>query len=135
MDEKSIKQRMRTAREKTHLSQVEMAERLDMSLRAYSDLEGGKTRIFNKRFQKFAETTGTPVEELAFGYVPGKAPLELQESFERTKNNLDGKIREYERLLDEEREKVSLRDRRIAELEDRLRDKEKLIRLLEKQLG
>ena len=135
MDDKSVKKRMKARREKENLSQSEMADRIGMSLRAYNSLETGGTRIFNSKVEKFAEVTGADLEELVFGYNPHESSTELKESFDRLKEMFDRTVSEYEEKLASEREKIRQKDLQISNLTERIKDKEKLIRLLEKQSG
>lgn len=126
---------MKEFREKENLSQSEMADRIGMSLRAYNSLESGRTRVFNRKLEKFAEVTGSDIEEIVVGYIPKESSAELKESFERLRTLHEKTISEYEERLAAERERCKQKDIQIESLTERLKDKEKLIRLLEKQNG
>jgi len=134
MDDKSVKKNMRELREKENMSQLETAEKLGMSLRSYNSLETGVTRIFNKNLEKFAEITGAKLEELILGQQCENPDASIQEDFLRYKEMHQNVVKDYEDSLAAARMDSLAKDKQIESLEDRLKDKEKLIRLLEKQL-
>jgi len=133
MDDKSVKKKMKELREKENLSQLETAEKLGMSLRSYNSLETGETRIINKNLEKFAEITGSRLEDLLLGSQYA-CPSSEQEDFLKYKEMHQNTVKAYEEALAAARMDSLAKDKQIENLEDRLVDKEKLIRLLEKQL-
>ncbi len=101
MDDASIRNNMRKARESLGISQSEMALRLEMSLTAYHKLENGPTRIMNEHVVKFASIAGMSLDELVNGYEPidsVEAGLdEVRVNYENTLKNLnDNYIKEVE---------------------------------------
>lgn len=61
-------QKIRGIRMLKELSQENMAEMLEMSLRAYGEIERGKTDISDSRLQQIAEKLGvSPADILSFG--------------------------------------------------------------------
>jgi len=133
MDDKSVKKKMKELREKENLSQLETAEKLGMSLRSYNSLETGPTRIFNKNLVKFADLTGCKLEDIMFDSPEDTELSQEQKEFLLYKEMHLESIKTYEKNLSEVKKALKLKNEKIAELEDRLKDKEKVIRLLEKQ--
>ncbi|MBQ5978477.1 MAG: helix-turn-helix transcriptional regulator [Bacteroidales bacterium] len=118
MDESTIRENLRKAREGRGLTQADMADSLDISVTAYQKIESGKTRILNKNFSKCAEALGVSMTELVVGYVPVKdaaATLEdMRESFGmRLRVQENGYIQE-----------IQERDREIARLKEIIKDKD-----------
>ena len=135
MDDGSIKQRMKDLREREHLTQAEMAERLGMSLRAYNALETGDTHIFHKKLEEFAAITQTGIEEIVIGTGRDSGDRTLKDSFEYLREKDLRRIAEYERMLEMERRTIEQQKELIVSLQAQLKDKQKLISLLEKQMG
>lgn len=111
MDNSSIKDNIRKVRKARKLTQEELADRLDISLTAYRDLEKGSTNIVNSNVFRLAELLGTSTEELVLGYRPIQAPGQLLEDI---RTEYGGKIAAMER--------------RIADLEKLVRSQEETIR-------
>ena len=66
-EEKLIKQKIKATRERKGYTRKEMAERLNLSVQGYSNLETGQTSLFTKSFRAFAEETEIPICELVSG--------------------------------------------------------------------
>lgn len=111
MDNSSIKDNIRKVRKARKLTQEELADRLDISLTAYRDLEKGSTNIVNSNVFRLAELLGTSTEELVLGYRPVQAPGQMLEDI---RSEYGGKIEAMER--------------RIADLEKLVRSQEETIR-------
>jgi transcriptional regulator with XRE-family HTH domain len=129
MDDASIRNNMRKARESLGLSQSEMAMRLEMSLTAYHKLENGPTRIMNEHVVKFASITGMSLEKIVNGYEPIdslEAGLdEVRSNYENTLKNLnDNYIKEIEMLKAENRR-----------LNEKIQDKEELLQTARKLIA
>jgi len=134
MDDKSVKKKLRQLREKENLSQLELAEKLGISLRSYNSLETGDTRIFNRNLEKVARLTGAKLEEIILGDEYETLADGSREDFDRFKEMHRAAVKSYEDALSAARAELQSKDRQIESLEDRIKDKEKLVRLLEKQL-
>ncbi len=136
MDDATIKDNLLRRRTELHLSQKEMAARLDISLNAYRKIESGNTRIINKHVERFAESTGVSLSYLVNGFEPlDPASTSLEEEKEQVRRQYQG------REEDLRRQNAGLRER-IARLEEKLSDKDavieanrKLIARYEKELS
>ena len=86
------------------LFRVEIAERLSISQTAYYKIERGKTSLISEHLPKIADALDLSEEALVLGYEPGEKE-------------------KYESIIAE-------KDRRIAELEAALADKNRIIERL-----
>lgn len=125
MDNSTIKDNIRKRRKERKLTQEEMADRLDISLTAYRDLEKGHTNIVNANVIRIAELLETSTEELVLGYRPVQAPGKLLEDMRSEYGN-----------------RMSVMERRIADLEklvesleETIRSKNEIITMLRNSLG
>lgn len=95
-------------RREHNLSQAEIAERLSISQTAYYKIERGKTSLISEHLPKIADALDLSEEALVLGYEPGEKE-------------------KYESIIAE-------KDRRIAELEAALADKNRIIELQDRLL-
>ncbi|HIZ85250.1 MAG TPA: helix-turn-helix domain-containing protein [Candidatus Coprenecus stercoravium] len=100
MNNEEIRKRIKDKRKAQQLSQSEMAEKLSISQTAYYKIEKGDTHLISDHLPKLASILQLPEEELVFGY--------------ETQN--------YAEIIKE-------KNRRIAELESIIADKDKIIAL------
>ena len=107
-DDKDIKNRIARYRREHNLSQAEIAERLSISQTAYYKIERGKTSLISEHLPKIADALDLSEEALVLGYEPGEKE-------------------KYESIIAE-------KDRRIAELEAALADKNRIIELQDRLL-
>ena len=124
MDNSSIKENIRNARRSRKLTQEDLADRLDISLTAYRDLEKGSTNIVNSNVIRLAEILDTTTEELVLGYRPVQAPGKVLEDI---RNEYGGHISMLER-------RVAELEKMVAYLEETVRTKNEIISLLKKSL-
>lgn len=124
MDNSSIKENIRNARRSRKLTQEDLADRLDISLTAYRDLEKGSTNIVNSNVIRLAEILDTTTEELVLGYRPVQAPGKVLEDI---RNEYGGHISVLER-------RVAELEKMVAYLEETVRTKNEIISLLKKSL-
>ena len=124
MDNSSIKENIRNARRSRKLTQEDLADRLDISLTAYRDLEKGSTNIVNSNVIRLAEILDTTTEELVLGYRPVQAPGKVLEDI---RNEYGGHISVLER-------RVAELQKMVAYLEETVRTKNEIISLLKKSL-
>lgn len=108
MNDKDIKNRIARYRREHNLSQAEIAERLSISQTAYYKIERGKTSLISEHLPKIADALDLSEEALVLGYEPGEKE-------------------KYESIIAE-------KDRRIAELEAALADKNRIIELQDRLL-
>lgn len=118
MDESTIRENLRKAREERGLTQADMADSLDISVTAYQKIESGKTRILNKNFSKCAEALGVSMTELVVGYVPVK---DAAATFADMKESFGMRLRVQENGFIQE---IQQRDREIARLKEIIQDKD-----------
>ncbi|MBO5107569.1 MAG: helix-turn-helix domain-containing protein [Bacteroidales bacterium] len=125
MDNSTIKDNIRKRRKERKLTQEEMADRLDISLTAYRDLEKGNTNIVNANVIRIAELLETSTEELVLGYRPVQAPGKLLEDMRSEYGNrmsvMERRIADLEKL--------------VASLEETIRSKNEIITMLRNSLG
>lgn len=125
MDNSTIKDNIRKRRKERKLTQEEMADRLDISLTAYRDLEKGHTNIVNANVIRIAELLETSTEELVLGYRPVQAPGKLLEDIRSEYGNrmsvMERRIADLEKL--------------VASLEETIRSKNEIITMLRNSLG
>ena len=124
MDNSSIKENIRNARRSRKLTQEDLADRLDISLTAYRDLEKGSTNIVNSNVIRLAEILDTTTEELVLGYRPVQAPGKVLEDI---RNEYGGHISVLVR-------RVAELEKMVAYLEETVRTKNEIISLLKKSL-
>lgn len=111
MDSKAIKNNIRKIREDLHLTQQEMAEKLNISRTAFRQLESGSTRLYSHYITDIANLVGCTEEECLLGYVPNENPdpVVCEQSFEiekLTARNFDlekevNLLRDYNRILEQ----------------------------------
>lgn len=135
IDEKTIKKNIYLRRRTLSISQTEMAERLGLDRNTYRNIESGKTRIINGHLDKIADLLETSPEELVLGYRVGDP--ESDPKFQDTRAWYDSKIsvlvKSFEQRQAEDLKKIRSLEKRIAELEDSLRDKSDLITFLKEK--
>ena len=122
MDNSSIKANIRKVRKARKLTQEELADRLDISLTAYRDLEKGNTNIVNSNVIRLAELLGTSTEELVLGYRPVQAPGKLLED---VRTEYGGRIEVMER-------RIADLEKLVNSLEETIATKNEIISMLRK---
>ena len=122
MDNSSIKDNIRKVRKARKLTQEELADRLDISLTAYRDLEKGNTSIVNSNVIRLAELLDTTAEELVLGYRPVQAPGKLLED---VRSEYGGKIEAMER-------RIADLEKLVRSLEETIATKNEIIAILKK---
>lgn len=122
MDNSSIKDNIRKVRKARKLTQEELADRLEISLTAYRDLEKGNTNIVNNNVIRLAELLETTAEELVLGYRPVQAPGKLLEDVH---SEYGGKIETMEK-------RIADLEKLVRSLEETIATKNEIIALLKK---
>ena len=122
MDNASIKDNIRKVRKARKLTQEELADRLEISLTAYRDLEKGNTNIVNNNVIRLAELLETTAEELVLGYRPVQAPGKLLED---VRSEYGGKIETMEK-------RIADLEKLVRSLEETIATKNEIIALLKK---
>ena len=125
MDNSTIKDNIRKRRKERKLTQEEMADRLDISLTAYRDLEKGHTNIVNANVIRIAELLETSTEELVLGYRPVQAPGKLLEDMRS----------EYGNRLSVMERRIADLEKLVGSLEETIRSKNEIITMLRNSLG
>ena len=100
MNNEEIRKRILARRKEQQLSQADLADRLSISQTAYYKIEKGSTHLISDHLPKIASILDLPEEELVLGYD----------------------LSRYADIINE-------KDRRIAELEAIIADKNKIIEL------
>ena len=100
MNNEEIRKRILARRKEQQLSQADLADRLSISQTAYYKIEKGRTHLISDHLPNIASILDLPEEELVLGYD----------------------LSRYADIINE-------KDRRIAELEAIIADKNKIIEL------
>ena len=128
MDNSTIKDNIRRMRKASRLTQEEMANKLDISLTAYRDLEKGNTNIVNANVMKIAQLLDTSTEELVLGYRPVQTPVKLLEDMRSEYggriSTMERRITDLEKLVESLQETINTKNEIITMLKNRL-DEEK----------
>lgn len=128
MDNSTIKDNIRRMRKASRLTQEEMANKLDISLTAYRDLEKGSTNIVNANVIKIAQLLDTSTEELVLGYRPVQTPVKLLEDMRSEYGGrisaMQRRITDLEKLVESLQETINTKNEIITMLKNRL-DEEK----------
>lgn len=125
-EEKQIKLHIKATREKKGYTRKQMAERLNLSVQGYNNLETGQTSLFTKSFRAFAEETQVPICELVSGlsYSEIEGLTEVKERYENTLALMEKGFRQkIEELRAENRKLLET----IGKQEETIRDKEYII--------
>lgn len=124
MDNSTIKDNIRRMRKASRLTQEEMANKLDISLTAYRDLEKGSTNIVNANVMKIAQLLDTSTEELVLGYRPVQTPVKLLEDM---RSEYGGRISTMER-------RITDLEKLVQTLEETIKTKNEIIIMLKNRL-
>ena len=124
MDNSTIKDNIRRMRKASRLTQEEMANKLDISLTAYRDLEKGSTNIVNANVMKIAQLLDTSTEELVLGYRPVQTPVKLLEDM---RSEYGGRISTMER-------RITDLEKLVQTLEETIKTKNEIITMLKNSL-
>ena len=125
MDNSTIKDNIRRMRKASRLTQEEMANKLDISLTAYRDLEKGSTNIVNANVMKIAQLLDTSTEELVLGYRPVQPPVKLLEDM---RSEYGGRISTMER-------RITDLEKLVQTLEETIKTKNEIIIMLKNRLA
>lgn len=125
MDNSTIKDNIRRMRKASRLTQEEMANKLDISLTAYRDLEKGSTNIVNANVMKIAQLLDTSTEELVLGYRPVQTPAKLLEDM---RSEYGGRISTMER-------RITDLEKLVQTLEETIKTKNEIIIMLKNRLA
>ena len=125
MDNYTIKDNIRRMRKASRLTQEEMANKLDISLTAYRDLEKGSTNIVNANVMKIAQLLDTSTEELVLGYRPVQTPAKLLEDM---RSEYGGRISTMER-------RITDLEKLVQTLEETIKTKNEIIIMLKNRLA
>lgn len=124
MDNSTIKDNIRRMRKASRLTQEEMANKLDISLTAYRDLEKGSTNIVNANVIKIAQLLDTSTEELVLGYRPVQTPAKLLEDMRSEYGGrisaMQRRITDLEKLVETLEEIINTKNEIITMLKNRL---------------
>ena len=124
MDNSTIKDNIRRMRKASRLTQEEMANKLDISLTAYRDLEKGSTNIVNANVMKIAQLLDTSTEELVLGYRPVQTPVKLLEDMRSEYGGrisaMQRRITDLEKLVESLQETIKTKNEIIIMLKNRL---------------
>ena len=122
MDNSSIKDNIRRVRKARKLTQEELADRLEISLTAYRDLEKGSTNIVNANVIRLAELLGTSTEELVLGYRPvqahGKMLEDIRTEFGSRIEAMERRIADLEKLVETQEETIRTKNDIISLLKN-----------------
>ena len=115
-------------------TQIEMAERMNISRGAYIKLENGETHPVTDSVLAFSEATGIPLPEIIAGYYPERSGGLLKEELGH-KEQMRRVVDEYEERLSRKNEEISNRDSLIESYRHTIRVQEQMLNLLQQQSG
>lgn len=115
-----------------HCTQVEMAERMNISRGAYIKLENGQTQVVTESVLAFSDATGIPLPEIIAGCYPERSGGLLKEDLNH-KEQLRRVVDEYEDRLTRKNEEISNRDRLIESYRQTIRVQEQMLNMLQHQ--
>lgn len=121
MDESTIRENLKKARNSLGYTQADVADSIDISVTAYQKIESGKTRILNKNFSKCADTLGISLSELVNGFKPVR-DAEAEIADVKESYGLKMRVQESGYLSE-----IQARDREIERLKEIIKDKEETI--------
>lgn len=124
MDENTIRENLKRAREERGITQAHLADSIDISVTAYQKIENGKTRILNPNFSKCAETLGISLSELVNGFKPVR---DAHATIEDVKESYGLRMRAQEKGYLSE---LHLKDLEIEHLKETIRQMEETITAL-----
>ncbi len=119
-------------RQEMHCTQVEMAERMNISRGAYIKLENGQTQVVTESVIAFSDATGIPLPEIVAGCYPERSGSLLKEDLNH-KEQLRQVVDEYEERLSRKNEEIGNRDRLIESYRQTIRVQEQMLNMLQRQ--
>lgn len=131
MDNDSIKENIRYFRTLKHLTQAEVADKLEISRDSYRNIESGNSRIISSHADKIARALGVSIEMLFLGYQPASKDecTRLQEVKDNAYTTSKAIEEDYVLRMQALQKKIEEKDEMIEFLRGRVRDKEELIEL------
>ena len=118
MDSNSIKNNIRAIRERLGFTQQEMADRMGLSRTAYRQLETGKTRLFSKQLENFADTCGISLEECFLGFIPISEEAMIAREQNPDNEYFKARYSELENKISALQEELSIKNESIKTLTD-----------------
>lgn len=135
MKEEDIRKNIKALRESRHISQREMAQRLDIERKTYQDIENGPTRLRVDMLQRIADILEVSIYHLLSGYALQEEDMRNLEEMKMDYNN---RIHEKEMSFAEQdaahRKKLKAKEEEVQMLKSNLKDKDQIITLLEKKI-
>lgn len=118
MDSKTVKENIRKIREGLHLTQQDMADKMNISRTSFRQMEAGKTKLISSNLEQFALICGVSLEECLLGYKP----LSEEELVVREQNPdyeyLKARFSELESRLAALQEELEIKNESIKTLSD-----------------
>ena len=125
-----ILENIRAARIEQHITQANMAERMGLSVVAYSNFERGVTRTTQDRVELAAEILGLSFRKLVSGYGTEEEDMSLNE----IKRGFENELREKDREIKDLKLKLKTAEELIASHEHTIEVLEQIRRMYERQL-
>ena len=125
-----ILENIRAARIEQHITQANMAERMGLSVVAYSNFERGVTRTTQDRVELAAEILGLSFRKLVSGYGTEEEDMSLNE----IKSGFENELREKDREIKDLKLKLKTAEELIASHEHTIEVLEQIRRMYERQL-
>lgn len=133
MDSNSVKQNIRKVRKDMGLTQKEMADKLGISRTAYRNLEKGETKVYSNHISKMAELAGKAEEEVVLGYTPRQADAEQLREIQNYEERLNTLTEYYETRISDLNEKLKDREKLIESLQNNVKTLQSMVDLLSRQ--
>ena len=132
--EKELRDNISRIRQEKNLSQEEMAQKLGVTRVTYSKFESGKTRLINKKVERFAELNDVSPAELVLGYKVSEEIHTLQQAQADYGRKRQEIIDEYEARIGALNKEIADLKQQLADLRDSIDTKKDVIAMLRGRL-
>ncbi|MCQ2173576.1 MAG: helix-turn-helix domain-containing protein [Bacteroidales bacterium] len=133
MDSNSVKQNIRKVRKDMGLTQKEMADKLGISRTAYRNLEKGETKVYSNHISRMAELSGKAEEEVVLGYTPRQADEDTLREIQNYEEKISSLTEYYESRISDLNEKLKDREKLIESLQNNVRTLQSMVDLMSRQ--
>lgn len=130
MDEKDLKQNLKTLRGRLGLTQEEMGEKIGLNRNAYRALEAGPTHIISPHVYSLAKLTGISVESLLLGFEPSPLPDAILMENDHLRDQIKAQRDDYEMKLAQKNEALASKDELIRSKDRTIKVQEEMIAML-----
>lgn len=134
--EKQLRDNLNRIRREKNLSQKEMAEKLGMSRVAYANIETGKTRLINRKVERFVELNDVSPAEMVLGYKINEDDVhtlqQAQADYGRRRQEI---VDAYEKRIEALNKEIDNLKKQVEDLRDSIDTKKEIIDMLRKRIS